>query len=52
MLARKLSVSELRDYDSWDLDRPARGWDSWQQKSSRNNIAAVMANLRVFAILN
>jgi hypothetical protein len=25
MLARKLSVLELRDYDDWDFDRPA--WD-------------------------
>ena len=31
MLARKLSVSELRDYDDWDFDRPARGWESRQQ---------------------
>src|ERR1700733_1596058 len=32
MLARKLSISELRYHNGWDLDPPARRWDSCQQK--------------------
>jgi hypothetical protein len=32
MLAHKLSVSELRHHNGWDLDRPVCRWNAWQQK--------------------